>query len=148
MEYWKILQNPTDKTYEQLMNVLCRCSDQFYFVTRKELSYNQGTLGLFMPFMIQTFKTKKWANTITKGPAAQVYVFAANKETCILLKQAANSLYDWVAPKLPEDLTFMKNNTILFTSTTHEENSGFSIRSEEERKLIGQIDGLKVQKFL
>lgn len=76
-------------------------------MTRKELKYNQEILVQFKPYTIESYKTKEWANTITKGPAATVYVIESNTETCKLLQQSANTLYDWVAPSLPEDLTFI-----------------------------------------
>ncbi|WP_141431099.1 hypothetical protein [Bacillus sp. 03113] len=146
MEYWDLIENPADETYQQLINILCDNSDKFYFVTRKELEYDQEILLKFKPYIIETYKTRKWANTITKGPAATVYVIEANRNTRKLLQQSAKTLYDWVAPNLPEDLTFIKNNFAWFSCTTHEEFGGFSIRSEHYKKLISQIHGLKVQK--
>src|SRR5690606_17037426 len=132
--------------YRRLIKVLCDHSDKFYFVTRKELKYNLDILTQFRPYILETYKTKKWANTITKGPAATVYVIEANPDTCELLQKSASSLYDWVAPNLPEDLTFLKNNFEWFSCTTHEEFGGFSIRSEYYRKLLDRITGLKLEK--
>lgn len=146
MEYWDLIENPSDETYRRLIRVLCDHSDKFYFVTRKELKYNQEILLQFNPYIIESYKTKKWASTITKGPSATVYVMEANKDTCMLLQKYANSLFDWVAPNLPEDLTFYKNNFAWFSCTTHEEFGGYSIRSDYYRELIHEIDGLKVQK--
>ena len=146
MEYWNLVENPTDRTYRQLIKTLCHNSDKFYFITRKELKYNKEILKQFQPYTIETYKTKKWANTITEGPPATVYVIEANMESCKLLQDLSNSLYDWVAPNLPEDLTFIKNNFVWFTCTTHEQFGGFNIRSDYYRKLILQIDGLKIEK--
>ena len=75
-----------------------------------------------------------------------MYVIEANRNTCELLQQSAKALYDWVAPNLPEDLTFMKNNFAWFSCTSHEEFGGFSIRSEYYRKLLDRIPGLKIKK--
>ncbi|NSL51523.1 hypothetical protein [Calidifontibacillus erzurumensis] len=146
MEYWRLIENPTGKTYQQFIKVLCDHSNKFYFVTRKEFTYNKKVLDQFQPYVIETYKTKKWANTITKGSPATVYVIRANKETCKLLQQLSNSLYDWIAPNLPEDLTFIKDNVAWFTCTTHEKIGGFSISSDDYRNLISKIQGLKVEK--
>ncbi|OCA84052.1 hypothetical protein A8F94_15080 [Bacillus sp. FJAT-27225] len=146
MEYWELTENPADEIYRKLIKVLCDNSDKFYFVTRKELKYDQEILVQFEPYIIESYKTKEWANTITKGPTATVYVIESNKETCKLLQQFANTLYDWVAPKLPEDLTFIKNDFAWFSCTTHEGFGGFSIRSAYYRNIIGEIHGLKIQK--
>lgn len=146
MESWNLIENPVGNTYQQLLEVLCDYSDTFYFITRKELTYKQEILEQFKPHMIETYQTKEWANTITLGPPATVYVMEANRDSCKLMQTLSHSLYDWVSPNLPEDLTFIKNNFAWFTCTTHEEFGGFSIRSEFYRKLIVQIEGLKVEK--
>jgi hypothetical protein len=146
MENWELLENPSDETYQQLIKVLCDNSDKFYFITRQELSYNPTILLKFKPYILQSYKTNKWANTITKGPRATVYVIEANSNTCRLLQQSANKLYDWVSPELPEDLTFIKNNFEWFSCTSHEEFGGFSIRSDQYRDLMNQIEGLKIKK--
>ncbi|MEI3612182.1 hypothetical protein [Pseudogracilibacillus sp. SO30301A] len=145
MEYWDLIENPSGETYQQLIKVLCDYSDKFYFVIRKELNYDMNIIKQFEPFLIEKYNTKEWANTITKGPAATVYVFESNQDTCKLLQQLANTLYDWIAPDLPEDLTFLKNNFVWFTCTTHEEFGGFLIRSNYYRQLLDQIAGLKVK---
>ncbi|ARK22913.1 hypothetical protein [Sporosarcina ureae] len=145
IEYWDLTENPKDDIYKRLIKVLCNNSDKFYFIMRKELKYNQEILAQFEPYTLETYKTKKWAGTETKGPAATVFVMESNEETYKLLVKYANSLYDRVAPKLPEDLTFIKNNFIWFSCTTHEEFAGFSIRSDYYKNLIFGIQGLKLE---
>lgn len=146
MEYWELTENPTGEVYRELIDALCTDSDQFYFITRKELRYNPQILAQFEPYIIKTYQTKEWANTLTRGPAAIVYVMASNPETSQLLQQAADSLYDWVAPNLPEDLTFLKNNFAWFTCTTHERFGGFSIRSDYYKHLMCEIPGIKIRR--
>ncbi|NPC92974.1 hypothetical protein HOO54_12225 [Bacillus sp. WMMC1349] len=145
MEYWHLMKNPTGETYRHFIKVLCDHSDKFYFVTMKEFDYNHEVLEKFQSHVIETYKTNQWAQTITRGPAVTVYVIKANQDTCQLLQQLSNSLYDWVAP-LPEDLTFIKNNIEWFTCTTHEEMGGFLLSSESEKELLGQIQGFEVEK--
>ena len=144
MIYWHLVENPTGKTYEQLIHVLCEHSNTFYFVTRKEFRYNEHILEQFRPFVINTYKSKSWAGTVTQGPAATIYEIKVNKATCRLLQQLSNSLFDWVAPNLPEDLTFLKDGQVLFSSTTHEKMGCFEL-SENEQHLIYEIEGLEVE---
>ncbi len=146
MEYWELTENPQDEVYSQLIQILFDYSDKFYFITRKELTYNQEVLAQFAPYVLESYKTKTWANTMTKGPAATVFVMEINETTCNLVKHYAHSLYDWVAPGLPEDLTFIKNGFAWFSCTTHEEFGGFSIRSSYYRELICAVEGLNIQR--
>lgn len=144
IEMWYLTENPKGEVYRNLIRVLCDYSDKFYFVTRKELRYDKKTFKMFKPFMIKKYKTKEWAGTITLGPRATVYEIEANDETYSLLIELANSLYDWVAPHLPEDLTFIKNGFEWFYSTTHEEYACFNFRSEYYKDLIFKIEGLEL----
>lgn len=146
MEYWELIENPKGEVYQQLIKTLCELSDKFYFITRKELKHDKEVLKQFEPHMIETYKTKKWANTITTSAPATVYVIESNEETCHLLLQFSDSLYDWVAP-LPEDLTFIKNNFTWFTCTTHEEFGGFTFRNKYYKNIILNIEGLKLEKY-
>ncbi|WP_153721100.1 hypothetical protein [Sporosarcina cascadiensis] len=130
MDYWEIDGNPTGVVYENLMKVLCVHSDEFYFITRNELTYDWSLLDYFAPYIKSNYKTKTFAQTITKGPAATVYVIESTPDTLKLLIKSANSLYDWVAPQLPEDLIFFENNVEWFSCTIHEEQATFWLRSE------------------
>jgi hypothetical protein len=56
MEYWNLAENPTGGTYRRLISVLCDNSDKFYFVTRKELKYNEKIFLQFEPYIIETTK--------------------------------------------------------------------------------------------
>ncbi|MCC5803639.1 hypothetical protein [Rossellomorea vietnamensis] len=146
IEYWDLTSDPTGDTYRALIQSLCTHSDSFYFITRQELPYNQEILREFDPWIFKRYKTKNWANTATLGPPATVYQMEANKQTCLLLQQSAQSLYDWISPVLPEDLTFIKNGFTWFSSTTHEEMAEFVIRSECYRNIIKSIPGLQVKR--
>ncbi|MFD1928905.1 hypothetical protein ACFSFY_12760 [Sporosarcina siberiensis] len=147
IEYWDLTENPKGEIYKSLVKILCDNSDKFYFITRKELKYNQEIIMQFEPYFIETYKTNKWAGTETTTAAATVFVIESNIETYKLLVKYAISLYDWVAPELPEDLTFIKNNFTWFSCTTHEKFAGFSIRSDYYKSLMFGIKGLKLERI-
>lgn len=147
VEYWDLVDNPTGKAYKGLIDLLCAHSDTFYFVTRKELNYDMEIIDQFQPYMIEQYKTKEWASTKTSGPAATVYKIEVCPQTCRLLKKLANSLYDWVAPKLPEDLTFLKNNFVWFFACSHEEFAHFRIRSPYYDKILAETTELNIRKL-
>ncbi|MFI8684549.1 hypothetical protein [Rossellomorea sp. NPDC077527] len=144
IEYWDLCKPTIGETYRSLIKTLCANSDTFYFITRKELSYDQDVLKKFNPYIVNRYTTKEWANTMTMGPPATIYQMEAIEQTCLLLQQCAHGLYDWVAPTLPEDLTFIKNDFPWFSSTTHEELAGFVIRSKYYRNIILNVPGLHV----
>lgn len=146
VNYYDVTENPTGTTYNALIQTLCDHSDSFYFITRAEFKYDEAVLAQFAPHVLHTYKTQKWETTTITGKAATAYVIEANADTCALLQQHASSLYDWVAPKLPEDLTFTKNDFHWFTCCTHEKFAMFSIRSAHYEQIMLNVDGLSVEK--
>lgn len=145
MKYYELIENPTGSAYEELIKVLCNHSDKFYFVTRKELKYNKNIIEKFRPYMLHIYKSKEWASTRTSGPAATVYEIAVNDETRKLLLTLADSLYEWVAPNLPEDLTFLKNDFSWFYSCSHEGFAQFDIRSTYYEQIIAGFRNIKIK---
>lgn len=146
MEYWDLVENPKGKVYQQLIKTMCELSDKFYFITRKELKQDVSILKQFESHVIESYKTKEWAFTITTSAPATVYVIDSNLDTCNLLLKFADSLYDWVTP-LPEDLTFIKNNFIWFSCTTHNQFGRFTFRNKYYKNIILNIEGLKLEKY-
>ena len=144
MECWCLTDNPRGSVYRHLIQVLCKNSDRFYFVTRKEIKYDPEPLAQFAPYIIETYRSNKFGTTITHGTAATVSVITVNKETRLLLQSLADSLYQWVGPRLPEDLTFIQNGFKWFTCTTHEEMGLFRFHSEYQKKTVEQIEGLEI----
>lgn len=147
MEYWDLVENPTGEIYEKFIKLLCSHSDKFYFVTRKELDYDKDIIAKFSPYVLNQYKTKEWASTKISGPAATIYEIEVNEKTCLLLQRLANSLYDWLSPRLPEDLTFIKNNFVWFYSCSHEEFAHFCIRSSHYRDLITGFKEINIERL-
>ena len=49
----------------------------------------------------------------------KITIYRLNDDTKSAIIQAANGLYDWSIPNLPEDLSFFKRNKVWFNSITH-----------------------------
>ena len=62
-----------------------------------------------------------------------------------ILKQASNSLHDWIQPNLPEDLSFIKNHKPWLINTSHEYESYIETEEEYEIDKIIKIEDFKVR---
>ncbi|MDF9843596.1 MULTISPECIES: leucine-rich repeat domain-containing protein [unclassified Paenibacillus] len=71
------------------------------------------------------------------------YFYRCCEESGNVLKQAANRLADWMYPKLPEDLCFLKKEggDYLY-SVVHERIYGMEVTEEEAAGLMEQVTGL------
>ncbi|MBB3114329.1 hypothetical protein FHS18_006450 [Paenibacillus phyllosphaerae] len=75
--------------------------------------------------------------------AGTYYFFRCCEESGAVLKQMANRLADWVYPRLPEDLCFLKaDGEDYLYSVVHEEMYGMEVTAEEAIALMDRITGL------
>jgi hypothetical protein len=75
----------------------------------------------------------------------EVYYYRVNEDSKRLIKEAANSLYSWIPPDLPDDLTFYKQGKPWLTNTAHEEQSSIETEDEGEIERIKNIKGIEIE---
>jgi hypothetical protein len=143
-----IVNEPRNGAYHKLIDIAFEICDEFILVVRPYAIINDNTkllLRRLEPNLIIVKEQTEWPYTITRGDPSQVYYFKTNDKTKKIIKEAANSLYAWQPPDLPDDLTFFKKGKAWLTNTAHEEQSSIETQDEEEIKRIMSIDGLKVK---
>ncbi|MGE6631860.1 stage III sporulation protein AH [Bacillus sp. NPDC077027] len=141
-------QNPKGEQYSKLIDLAFEICDEFHLVLRK----NMGSLKSFDPFLKKLESSLKemkeqseWASTILlNNQTAKVYYFYTDENAKSILKEFANSLYDWEQPNLPEDLSFFKNGEEWLVTSSHEEESYIETENDTEIQRILSIPELKV----
>ncbi len=98
---------PSDETYRALLRfALERCAS-FSLVWRDGL-WNDPAARIeaeLRPFLIREEHTNSWLGThVYSPPCAMVRFYRLTPESCAILARAS-SLYSWLHPDLPEDLT-------------------------------------------
>jgi hypothetical protein len=134
--------------YQKLIDIAFEICDEFILVVRPHAIINENAkllLRKLEPNLIKINKQSEWPFTSTRGEPSQVYYFKTNDETNKIIKEAANSLYAWQPPCLPDDLTFFKKGKPWLTNTAHEEQSSIETQDEDEIKRILSIEGLKIE---
>ena len=87
----------------------------------------------------------KWPGTVYFGERPVfVYYYNTDDHAKEVLKEVSNSLHDWIHPKLPEDLSFIKNSKPWLINTSHEKESYILTNDEEEINRIQKIKGLEI----
>ena len=93
-------------------------------------------MEIMKPFEIEIKRSSRWPGTELVGHKAMIYSFQSLPELSKILKEAANSLYSWVQPPLPEDLCFLRSdNTPLLITIAHEHCSSLDITDREKEEL-------------
>ncbi|BBW96061.1 stage III sporulation protein AH [Geobacillus icigianus] len=144
-----IKQNPEKDVYRNLLDLSFEICDQFHLVLRKDM----GPLTTYEPILkrlenslIVMKEESEWASTILgSGQTALVYYYRTDANANKVLTEVTNSLYDWVQPHLPEDLSFFKQGKEWLVTISHEKESYIYTEDEYEIKKVMGIKGLKLE---
>ncbi|MBZ9637768.1 stage III sporulation protein AH [Clostridium sp. FP1] len=141
--------NPREKIYRDLIDLAFEVCNEFVLVVRINMDINTNinyVLEKLQPSLKEVKEQFEWPGTIYGGEQpALVYYYNTDNHAKEILKQVSNSLHDWVQPNLPEDLSFIKNHKPWLINTSHEYESYFETKDEEEISKIIKIKGLKVR---
>jgi len=143
-----IEEEPKGKVYQQLIDLAFEACDEFHLVVRRDL----GSTRKIEPFLKQLEsslkkmkKTNEWTGTMLGGgQKAKVYYYHTDDHARRIIKEAANSLYSWMQPELPEDLSFLKKGEPWLVNIAHEEESYIITESEYWIEKLQGIEGLKI----
>jgi len=117
-----------DMEYQSLLARAFNEADEFSLVWREEFKFQQSALSIDLklsPFLISEQKTSSWPGTDLFGGFATLKKYSVSRESIALLNEV-KSVYEWLAPKYPEDLAFYNNGKVLFWSIAHESEAGFA----------------------
>lgn len=144
-----IEHNPKNDVYKNLIDVAFEICDQFHLVLRNDM----GTLKKCTPILkilknslIVMKEESEWASTILgDGQTARVYYFRTDANANKVLKEVTNSLYSWVHPDFPEDLSFFKQGKEWLVTISHEYESYIFTEEKNEIEKVLNIKGLKAK---
>lgn len=147
--YFYFISNPKDKSYRELLDLMFDLADTFILVERDGMVRND-TVSLFLEeissYKIVTKDQSAFAGTwLGEGLTEKVHYYKICKETKEILLNHSNSLYDWVYPNLPEDLSFIVKDNYLLVNISHESYGGLFIYDSSMFEKITAIDGLEVE---
>lgn len=144
-----IIQEPLGETYKKLIEYAAKRSSKFALV--HNLSFSEAEkkyfniLAQMEPYLIKKIKHNSWPGITNYGCCSVIYYFQCNRDTVSILQNTANSLYQWILPKLPMDLSFIdENNYEWFVSVSHERDSWLNICDEEKQKILDYVPNLQL----
>ncbi len=120
----------------------------FLLVARKELGIDksaEATLSALRPHLVDLSAVKEWPGTTLLDGCADRYLFHLNQSTTALLLSSATGLFDWVQPRLPEDLCFLRESKQPWLVTiSHEHDAYFEVSPDEAATLNQQLPWLQL----
>ena len=112
---WRLLTEPSGATYRRLIDYAMGQCLEFCLVLQSpsEASPSElAALDALLPHRTEVQRTYRWPGTrvFGSGPKAGVYWHRCSREAGESLVALSSRLYDWLEPKLPEDLAFVTTN--------------------------------------
>jgi hypothetical protein len=141
-----ILKEPRGETYTQLLQFCAEHSAQFSLVWRDQLDHDPEAghvLQCLLRFQVRVKRTSKWPVTELIGHSATVRFFRCELKSVAVLRANASGLYEWLAPRLPEDLAFYDSRGAWWLAAVSHERQAF-IRPEcvNVDRLVGAVPGV------
>lgn len=126
------------KRYSRLLDLAVRWGGSFILVRRKGLlAQGDQFLRSLSPYQIGIYRGAAWPGTrLIGGATVEVSKFCITADSIEVLRKGPHSLWDWLEPSYPEDLSFLRpSGQPWFVSITHE-NDAFFKAVQAERAMI------------
>lgn len=113
-------------SYQELLDYAEREADSFSLVWRNLVFENSAydLIEKLSPWLLSDYKSSSWPRTQLVGEKARVKTYQITPETMRYLR-SFHSVFEFIAPKYPEDLAFYKNKVAIFSSIAHEGGAWF-----------------------
>lgn len=117
------------------------------FVVQTDFPTNQRATCLateLHSYLKATEEVTSWPGTQLYGKKKAIhYEYTFSQHVAGLLSEAADGLYDWVGPDLPEDLHLLRQDSSVFLgSVAHERDAWLEAERDEFVRLARSVSGL------
>lgn len=124
MKYHQILNKISAKENEQILDWAFENATYFSLVWREGFKFKNRAKKIeekLEKYLIKTELTSEWPGTKVYGPPENKICFYKVTKTTAKIIKNKGSIFQWVAPKYPEDLAFYNNKLKpIFGSVAHE----------------------------
>lgn len=129
-----------------LLEYLFRISTHFAVIVRPELTLSPEALRFLNdlePFQISLDIVKEWPGTILFDQEAKLIKYGLNSDSKRILLNKNVTLFDWVQPQLPEDLSFyLEDGQICLTNIAHEKDAWLNLKDSDYEEASKQLSSV------
>lgn len=126
IEALRLRNEPSGSAYQQLLSFLFKRCSAFSLVWRDEFGFDSSFLKVdLLPLLLNETKSNRWPGSEIMMPAKAYIAWYRTGPKALKLLQQPGALYQWRAPKWPEDLAFYSASGCAFASVSHEKDAWF-----------------------
>jgi hypothetical protein len=140
------LDEPSGDVLRRLLRAAASFATSAMLVLRDDLGLSdagQALLDRLQPHHVETRRGSVWPGTVLLGSEATLLRFALTEPVLEQLLGAAEGLYGWQQPALPEDLALVRaDGTVCLASVSHEQDAFLELTDEEYSSLAKSVPEL------
>lgn len=144
-----LLEEPKGAEYKALLRALSRFCQYALLVVRPNIplsSYGQQTLQELEQDIVLRSSRQEWPGTRLLGGSATVYLVRLTNASLETLCSRASRLYDWIQPRLPEDLCLMRDESEpMLVTISHEKDAYLLLSEDEQQELLSAVPNLRIR---
>jgi len=141
-----LLEEPRGEIYARLLGLAETEASEAYLIVRSSLPLSErakAALEQLEPHQVAVRTTSAWPGTTLGGGSALMFMYRMSPALASTLRLAADGLYDWQQPDLPEDLGFIRpDGSVWLASIAHERDAYFELSDEEAKDLFDRLPEL------
>jgi hypothetical protein len=145
---FEIVAEPKGQTYIDLLEFAASACSSFSLVWRDQFKFEQTAYEIkraLQPFLISNERTDEWPGTTLIGHKALVRRYRVTEESVQQLR-AAEGLYAWLHPNLPEDLAFYSSEDMAWlASISHEGQAWLLDHSLRAAEIYAWVPHIKIR---
>ena len=138
-----VIEEPRGELLRQSLHALARFSSTALVVVRDDLELAESghrLLSRLRPHLLAQTRCSAWPGTILLGHKATAHRYVLNTPVLASILAAADGLYGWQQPALPEDLALLRpDGTTVLGSIAHEHDAYLEITEEEHASLAEEV---------
>lgn len=143
---YSLLKEPVDDIYREIIVYAVKYCYSFLLVVRHTIPQNDSVkeaIEKFRPYLLNKGEKLEWPGTKLIKGRATVYQFQFNQDTASLLGKTTKSLYSWLQPNLPEDLSLIRSDgTPWLVTIAHEKDAYMELTNTEKNTIVKVIPDL------
>jgi hypothetical protein len=143
-----ISAEPRNGTYDTIIELAVRKRMIALLIVRRPERISKAALAVLDtlgPFVLNQRIASEWPGTVLHGGTAVVREIELNEAAAAVLTSAAQGLYAWIHPDLPEDLCMLRpDRTPWLVSIAHEKDGYFELDAHELAELEAEVPEVQV----
>jgi len=142
-----ISEEPRERLYECIIELAAGQAATAYLIVRSTIQLTEQARSVLLKlraFEIAVKTVSQWPGTALSGGAtAEMHQYRVDRELVQVLRTAAEGLYEWQQPELPEDLGFVRHDgSVSLASIAHEQDSYCELSQTEKEALLKRCPDL------